>query len=56
MKWNKSKMAIGKKFRLTLQVHKFRRTRLACEKQLKVSLFGDRELSGYQFIQCGVGW
>ena len=47
MKWNKSKMAIDKKFMLTLQLQIFSQTRLACERPLKVSLFGDRELSGY---------
>ena len=43
LKWNKSMMAIDKKFRLTLQLQIFRRTRLACERPMKVSLFVDRE-------------
>ena len=46
MKWNKSEMAIDKKFRSTLQLQIFRRTPLACERPLKVSLFVDSELSG----------
>ena len=47
MKRNKSEMAIDKELRSTLQLQIFRQTRLACERPLKVSLFGDRELSEY---------
>ena len=46
MKQNKSEMAIDKKFSITSQLQIFRRTPLACEKPLKVALFGDRELPG----------